>query len=127
MYVTEQLPDGRRQLEPAESFSALRQFSDMRQPGASAYHGGVQNQENGDGRHQSAPADGRRHAPMCVTGQLPDGRRQLGPEVSFSDMRQPGASAYHGTIQSPWVPSNEHSMYCVYWTSWKSSVAVTNG
>ena len=22
---------------------------------------------------------------------------------------------------------NEHSMYCVYWTRWKSSVAVTNG
>jgi hypothetical protein len=35
-----------------------------------------------------APADGRRHAPMCVTEQLPDGRRQLVPEVSFSDMRQ---------------------------------------
>ncbi len=22
---------------------------------------------------------------------------------------------------------NEHSMYCVFWTRWKSSVAVTNG
>ena len=24
-------------------------------------------------------------------------------------------------------PANEHSMTCVFWTSWKSSVAVTNG
>ena len=86
VYVTGQLPDGRRQLEPEVSFSDMRQFSDMHQP-ASAYHGRVQNHGNGDGRHQSAPADGRRHAPMCVTEQLPDGRRQLVPEVSFSDMR----------------------------------------
>ncbi len=35
----------------------------------------------GDGRHQNAPADGRRHAQMCVTEQLPDGRRQLEPET----------------------------------------------
>jgi hypothetical protein len=44
---------------------------------------------DGPGRHQNAPADGRRHAPVYVTEQLPDGRRrQLEPEVSFSDMRQ---------------------------------------
>ena len=44
------------------------------------------NQGNGDGRHQNAPADRRRHAPMYVTEQLPDGRRQLEPAESFSAM-----------------------------------------
>ena len=63
-------------------------------------------QGNGDGRHQNAPADGRRHALIYVTEQLPDGRRQLDQEVSFSDMRQP-ASAYHGGVwrTSSWSES----------------------
>jgi hypothetical protein len=81
------------------------------------------NQGIGDGRHQNygdqnAPADGRRHAPMYVTEQLPDGRRQLPvePEVSFSDMCQ--------FADMRW---NERSMSCVLWTSLKSSVAVTSG
>ena len=43
---------------------------------------------NGDGRHQNAPADGRRLAQMYVAEQLPDGRRQLEPEESFSAMHQ---------------------------------------
>jgi hypothetical protein len=113
VYVAEQLPDGRRQLEPEVSNSDMRQFSDMRKP-ASAYHGGVQG--DGDGRHQNAPADGRRHAPVYVAEQLPDGRRQLEPEVSNSDMRQ--------FSDMRW---NVHSMSCALWTSLKSSVAVTNG
>ena len=62
-------------------------------------------QGNGDGRHQNAPADGRRHAPVYVTEQLPDGRRQLEPEVSFTDMRQFSdmrqSAAYHGGVQHP--------------------------
>jgi hypothetical protein len=55
---------------------------------------------------------------ICVSfsEQLPDGRRQLEPEVSFSDMRQ--------FSDMRW---NEHSMSCALWTSLKSSVAVTNG
>ena len=63
-------------------------------------------QGNGDGRHQNAPADGRRHALIYVTEQLPDGRRQLDQEVSFSDMRQP-ASTYHGGVwrTSSWSES----------------------
>ena len=35
----------------------------------------------------------------------------------------------YGALNHDELPAwwNEHSMYCVYWTRWKSSVAVTNG
>ena len=107
---TDESPTAYRQEQGHYMYGESQQLSDLAAfraaQAAEQAPGFTFSQGSGDGRHQNAHADGRRHALIYVTEQLPDGRRQLDQEVSFSDMRQP-ASAYHGGVwrTSSWSES----------------------
>jgi hypothetical protein len=73
------------------------------------------------GRHPDNFAFGR-HPDNFAFGRHPDNFAFGRHPDNFAFGRHPDNFAFGRHHDS-----NEHSMYCVYWTRWKSSVAVTNG